>query len=398
MKYIIIANDKDRQFESMDNETIVGRTIRILKELGVDNIYVYTNDDRYKNFEINCIDYECNDNWMYCLYIIDEPACYLFGNTYYSYSALEKIINSTTTDIDIITNNKDVLGFIVSNYSRFSRCVDTFRNSNTNNPFKLWDIICNDIHMENKDNNIISINDFTAKLNSSIDRIGIINKTSTELIMIHCVPARLKYVLYFIIPALEKQFVRRIIVFNDKDLSGNLTSFINSLKILPDYGCTWHLQDDILISNRFAEVINKSTGDITCGFSSVFDKFMDPVVVPRQMWWSFPCIKIPNKYNKEFIAWCNRDNIKCKKYRDCFDQNKGDDALFREFLEDNYPDCKIVNLIPNIVNHIDYMLGGSVSNPNRYRQIKKVLSKNWPEDEKYLLVELEEKLKNFPLV
>ena len=90
------------------------------------------------------------------------------------------------------------------------------------------------------------------------------------------------------------------------------------------------------------------------------------------MWYSFPCIRIPNKLAGECSKWFydNQERftlyIKNKKY---------DDSLFKDFLLEHYSDTKVKNLIPNLVDHIDYLIGGSITN-NR-RSEKQVRSLYW---------------------
>ena len=41
---------------------------------------------------------------------------------------------------------------------------------------------------------------------------------------------------------------------------------------------------------------------------------------------------------------------------------KHDDTLFHMFVEDYYPNVNIFNLTPNLVDHVDYLIGGSIIN------------------------------------
>ena len=42
--------------------------------------------------------------------------------------------------------------------------------------------------------------------------------------------------------------------------------------------------------------------------------------------------------------------------------NKFIDAFFMYFLQEKYPNLRMRNVSPNLVDHIDYMLGGSTIN------------------------------------
>lgn len=218
------------------------------------------------------------------------------------------------------------------------------------------------------------------------------NFPSNQNIMIHVVPDRLWYVEEYLIPSLKTQNINNITIWNDINKSGNLAACLSSYKDLPNDGYTWHLQDDIIISDSFAEVINNDTNEITCGFSTNYDKYGSGYVKPEEMWFSFPCIKIPNKLAKEFVEWCNIDTISSERIKNYIRANKYDDTLFKIFVAEKYPDMKVLNLEPNIVNHIDWLLGGSITNPKRYKIAKKVMSRYWREEDKYLVDKIENEL------
>ena len=68
--------------------------------------------------------------------------------------------------------------------------------------------------------------------------------------------------------------------------------------------------------------------------------------------------------------------------------NKFDDVLWRLFLEDRHISITGYNIAPNIVNHIDYLLGGSVINQER-----QFLPVSYYWDEPELVDELEKRLR-----
>lgn len=417
MKYVILSGDtinseywKDESvlFSKVKGESLVERTVRILKELGINDIYIFGQDERYNRLGIKYVNYGIRGCWVNEFFNSKEPTCFLFGNVYYSYSAIQKMINAPTTDIDFFVStsrlkNKDEgIGFKVVDCVRFFLAINKVRQLYNSeiikncDAFELWRVIEDNTRLAIRYDHVYVINDFTCAVEYPDDTELIENKASNQTIMIHCVPNRLFYVYNFIIPALEEQLIDDIIIYNDANMSGNLTSFINSLKTLPEEGSTWHIQDDVLLSPRFANVINKSDSDkVICGFSSKYDRSNEEFTTPKDMWWTFPCIKIPNRIAKEFIEWCTPENMKYSRFKDCIKANKGDDALFKEFLEETHGEETVINLIPNIVNHVDYMLGGSVSNPQRYNVVKKVTARFWPEEEKILMDELQQKIIKF---
>ena len=65
----------------------------------------------------------------------------------------------------------------------------------------------------------------------------------------------------------------------------------------------------------------------------------------------------------EFIDWIAHGRNEA--YKNWISANKYDDSLFMAFLKEQYPLMTILNLKPNLVNHIDYLIGGSIVNPKR---------------------------------
>ena len=101
MKYIIMCggNYKDK-FETpkpllkVNGEILVERTIRLLKENGIDDIGISTNNPAFNYLDVEILTHRNNythDNperhnkskysWLNAYYPIDEPACYLPSDT-----------------------------------------------------------------------------------------------------------------------------------------------------------------------------------------------------------------------------------------------------------------------------------------------------------------------------
>lgn len=186
--------------------------------------------------------------------------------------------------------------------------------------------------------------------------------------LIHAVPDRMWYVMDYLVPSMVGQGIseKDIRVYNDENEEGNLMAFRKSLADLPEMGGTWHLQDDVLISSKFKEVTDCYDRGIVCGFcSSYSDPTLHGKVEPCNMWYSFPCIRIPNRIAWEFLKWLDTDALSDPTYAKYINGNKYDDTLFREFIRIVHGGTKVINLKPNIVEHIDYLIGGSISNPHR---------------------------------
>lgn len=184
-------------------------------------------------------------------------------------------------------------------------------------------------------------------------------------IMIHTCPGRLWYVTEYLYPSLLAQGVkhREILIHNDAAGDGNLMSTIKSFSELTMRGDTWHLQDDIILdpnfnkSRKYFDNVNK--GCIICGFASQYDVDEAGVVPVSKMWYSFPCIRIPNTYARGFIRFVNDEKNK-EKYKVLITNNKYDDSLFKEYMMKKHKNDYIFNCKPNLCDHIDYLIGGSL--------------------------------------
>ena len=192
---------------------------------------------------------------------------------------------------------------------------------------------------------------------------------------IHACPKRMWYVEEYLLPSMREQGIKDsdILVWNDKNRRGNMRSFVNSMQWAK---CdSWHLQDDIIIARNFREKTEEYDEGVVAGFVTSFDlnywnaKAEDLPIgeVPiKNVWWSFQCIRIPKQCAKEFAEWWYKiavnDGAIISK---CINKNKNDDWAFYKWIKAYHPDITAVNLKPNIVDHIDYMLGGSIINKER---------------------------------
>ena len=85
----------------INGETLVERTIRLLKENGIEEIYISATDKRFDNFNIPRLEHENtyrNENgtqtgyWVDAYYPTEEPCIYLHGDVYYTEDAIKKIL------------------------------------------------------------------------------------------------------------------------------------------------------------------------------------------------------------------------------------------------------------------------------------------------------------------
>ncbi len=86
----------------IDGEKLVERTIRLLRENGVENIYISANNDYFDYLGLPILKHEnsyryengkIHGYWVDAYYPYDKPCVYLHGDVYYSDNAIKKIIN-----------------------------------------------------------------------------------------------------------------------------------------------------------------------------------------------------------------------------------------------------------------------------------------------------------------
>ena len=213
--------------------------------------------------------------------------------------------------------------------------------------------------------------------------------------MIHACPQRMWYVDGYLIPSMKAQGIpeEEITVWNDTEGKGNLFSCMESFKTCSGQeGGTWHLQDDVIISRDFAARSREYDDGIVCGFGCLnFGPSMQETGRKPSMfmWYSFQCIRIPNEIAREFTEWFYNDAINRTQYASQVVDRKHDDWFFREFIKERKRDLWIQNLDPNLVDHIDYLIGGTLINQQRHLQINR--SAFFPDQD--LVEELKQRLK-----
>ena len=190
--------------------------------------------------------------------------------------------------------------------------------------------------------------------------------------MIHACPQRMWYVDEFLVPSMRAQGIEDIEIWNDTEGRGNLYSCMEAFKACGKRdGGTWHLQDDVIISRDFAEWTKEPFKGVVCGFGCQnFGPSMTQVgSVPMAfMWYSFQCIHLPNELAGECADWFFNDAQYRTQYSPQIVDRKHDDWFFREFMRERHSDMTVINLTPNLVDHIDHLIGGTLINKQRHIQ------------------------------
>lgn len=141
MKYIILCgsnhnmiNGIPRQLVSVNGERVLDRTIRLLRENGIEDIAITATDKAFSQCGVPVINYDSSGEWINCFYPTDDPVCYIFGDVYFSEKAIETIVNTETKDIEFFASCPpfdkyysrkwaEPFAFKVVNTKRFKECV-----------------------------------------------------------------------------------------------------------------------------------------------------------------------------------------------------------------------------------------------------------------------------------
>ena len=136
-------NFKEHKALSIINgERLIERTTRLLKENGINEYYISSNDDRFKEYgnvikHENSYRYENGKSkgyWVDAYYPLEEPCIYLHGDVYYTEDAIKKILNLNPTVNTFIGNqwalNKEKkkvgepFGWIIVDQEKFRNAIN----------------------------------------------------------------------------------------------------------------------------------------------------------------------------------------------------------------------------------------------------------------------------------
>lgn len=120
MKYIIMCGGKyggyPKQLLKVMCESLLSRTIRLLRSYGAEDIAVSTNDDLVDfvciglNVPVLSHDngyvygHEENKAWLQGFYPMTEPVTYIFGDVYFSEDAIRQIVRTETDSIQFFAS------------------------------------------------------------------------------------------------------------------------------------------------------------------------------------------------------------------------------------------------------------------------------------------------------
>lgn len=202
-KYIILANcsvgfEIPRQLTKINGEPLIARTIRLLKENGIEDIIITSCDKRFDNLGARRYkplynDYNQEDpksHWLkaFPIELMEEPVVYLFGDVYYSENAIKTIIKEDNDDIlffctynndspKYIKEHDEPLAFKVHNFDKFKfhidRLIDMWNNDETIRRPITWELYRSingqDVNVHQMTGNYIAINDESCDIDTKED-------------------------------------------------------------------------------------------------------------------------------------------------------------------------------------------------------------------------------------
>ena len=187
-------------------------------------------------------------------------------------------------------------------------------------------------------------------------------------ILIHACPARMWYVDGFLVPELRRQGAEHIEIWNDTAGKGNLRACMESFAARQGDGGTWHLQDDVLICRDFVRRAREHDSGVVYGFcceAFTDDPEMTGRVPVEDAWHSFQCVRIPDAYARGCAEWLAGAGRNHPDYPKWIRSGSMDDSVFRAYLLSEHERETVENLAPCLVEHVDWIIGGSVLHPWR---------------------------------
>lgn len=198
MKYIIMCGggypkwETPRQLTKFNDETLVERTIRMLRQVGATDIAISSNDERFEGFGVPVLHHDNSfsfptGSWVEAFYPTEDPACYMFGDVFFSPEGIRKIYTKPTTGIDFFSSvppfsknyikpHAEPFAFKVVDQKRFRAAIDFVKANEYSSIFarrpiswELWQVINGDCVRTINFNNCTVINDYTCDIDDVED-------------------------------------------------------------------------------------------------------------------------------------------------------------------------------------------------------------------------------------
>ena len=199
MKYIIMCGGdypawkEPRQLTKFKGEPLVARTIRLLRNAGVEDIAISAQDPRFEEFGVPVLHHENNydterrGSWVEAFYPTTEPTCYLMGDVLFSPNAIKTIVAEEVSSVmffasappfnwSYIKPHAEPFAFKVVDQKRFRAAISfVIANEHTGifsrRPiaWELWQVLNGEDVRTINFKNYIVINDYTCDVDKAED-------------------------------------------------------------------------------------------------------------------------------------------------------------------------------------------------------------------------------------
>lgn len=205
MKYVILADtlsgstfSTPRQLTKINNETLLERTVRLLKKNKVDDILITSHDERfevegatrYEPLHNNYNSLTKTGYWLsaFPIELLNEPICFIWGDVYFSEKAIKTIVETETnstlffctyknTCTDYIKEHDEPLAYKVVDYELFKKHIDIVKKmyddgETVRHPI-VWELYRSingqDINVHEMTKNYVAINDVSCDIDGVKD-------------------------------------------------------------------------------------------------------------------------------------------------------------------------------------------------------------------------------------
>lgn len=193
MKYIIMCGtdysglDTPKQMFVINHECLVERTIRLLRENGVTDISISTEDVRFDRFGVPLIIPKdlVRKCWIDGAFptVDDEPVCYVLGDVFFSPAAIKTIVETETDDVMFFASRPpfhhkypkkyaEPFAFKVTNIEHFREAVEKTRTLWEEGvlrrciSWELWQVVKGTRLNRIDYTNYVAINDYTCDVDT----------------------------------------------------------------------------------------------------------------------------------------------------------------------------------------------------------------------------------------
>ena len=206
MKHVIMCGGRyyawqiPRQLTEINGEPIIARTIRLLRNAGVEDIVISASDTRFKQFGVPVLEHENGfdvqegrtvDCWVSAFYPTPDPVCYIMGDVVFSPQAIKTIVETETDTIQFFASCPpfadeyikpwaEPFAFKVVDQTRFRWAIEYCKRNLDTGVFRrhpiaweLWQVINSDDPKRINYGNYVAINDYTCDVDDAYDAFKI---------------------------------------------------------------------------------------------------------------------------------------------------------------------------------------------------------------------------------